>query len=309
VRRGIAPSRSQAAELIARGVVLVGGAVADKASRLVAEADPVIVGPETPRFVSRGGLKLESALERWNVAVAGLRCLDAGASTGGFTDCLLQRGAAVVVSVDVGYGILHPSLRSDSRVVLLERTNVRNLDLASVGGEAFDLVVADLSFISLTAVVHVLAGELAKPGAGLVLLVKPQFEAGRAAASRGKGVVRDHAERLRALERVASALCSAGASIIGAMPSPLLGPSGNAEFFVRATARDASSVEEPRRDGGLDPSVKRMLDVAVSAAPDVSASASADQDAGGHSEGSSSKHPRKDPRQVGMRRVGDELSW
>jgi 23S rRNA (cytidine1920-2'-O)/16S rRNA (cytidine1409-2'-O)-methyltransferase len=289
--------------------VLVGGAVADKASRLVAESDPVIVGPETPRFVSRGGLKLESALEHWNVAVAGLRCLDAGASTGGFTDCLLQHGAAAVVAVDVGYGILHQSLRSDPRVVLLERTNARNLDLASVDGEPFDLVVADLSFISLTAVVHVLAGELAKPGAELLLLVKPQFEAGRAAVSRGKGVVRDHAERLKALERVGSALCSAGASIIGAMPSPLLGPSGNAEFFVRATARPGSSVEEPRRDGRLEPPVRRMLDGAVSAAPDASASVSTDQDAGGHGEGSPSKHPRKDPRQVGVRKVGDEPAW
>jgi 23S rRNA (cytidine1920-2'-O)/16S rRNA (cytidine1409-2'-O)-methyltransferase len=196
VRRDLAPSRNEARALVEAGSVLVSGAPADKPARLVAPGEPIVVlGPPSP-YVSRGGLKLEAALARFDVPVDGCRALDAGASTGGFTDCLLQHGAARVYAVDVGHGQLDPSLRSDPRVCVLERVNVRGLDLAALqaADPAFSrcpVVVADLSFISLRTVAPALCGEVAAPGADLVVLVKPQFEAGRAAVSRGKGVVRD----------------------------------------------------------------------------------------------------------------------
>ena len=161
--------------------------------------------------MGRGGLKLEAALERFPIAVTGRRALDAGASTGGFTDCLLQHGAAHVYAVDVGHGQLHPSLRHNPDVTVLERTNVRTLTVAELAAadpayEPCPLVVADLSFISLRSVVPALTGPVTAPGADLVLLVKPQFEAGRAAVSKGKGVIRDPALWLSALQGVASAL-------------------------------------------------------------------------------------------------------
>lgn len=219
--------------------MLVGGALADKPGRLVAEAEPVVVTGEPSRYVSRGGEKLAAALDRFAVDVAGRRCLDAGASTGGFTDCLRQHGAAHVTAVDVGYGQLDGRLRADPAVEVLERTNVRQLadPDALGGGPPFEVVVADLSFISLASVVPVLAGPLAAPGADLVLLVKPQFEAGRAEVSRGRGVVRDPAVRRRAVQTVLDALTQADASIMGVMASPLLGPAGNAEYLVHARAQ------------------------------------------------------------------------
>jgi 23S rRNA (cytidine1920-2'-O)/16S rRNA (cytidine1409-2'-O)-methyltransferase len=198
----------------------------------------VLVGPPTP-FVSRGGEKLDAALTRFAVPVAGRRALDAGASTGGFTDCLLQRGAAHVYAVDVGHGQLDSSLRADPRVTVLERVNARTLTEAVLRDAdpsyaPCPLVVADLSFISLRTVVPALTGPVAAPGADLVLLVKPQFEAGRVAVSRGKGVVRDPAEWQAALAGVTSALHAAGTGIMGAMASPLTGPAGNVEFLVHA---------------------------------------------------------------------------
>jgi len=280
VRRGLARSREDARELVARHEVLVSGVVADKPARLVAASDPVVVAPGPRRFASRAGEKLEAAIDRFDVAVAGRRCLDAGASTGGFTDCLLQRGAATVVAVDVGYGQLAASLRADRRVMVLERTNIRTLDLEIAGGEPFEVVVADLSFISLTTVAPVLAGSLAAPGADLVVLVKPQFEAGRAEARRGRGVISDPAVRRAALGRVASSLVAAGAVIMGAMASPLLGPAGNAEFFLHARAHQAGAIEPLAADGrsgstGFDDRVPaddpaaRLLDAAVASAPDA----------------------------------------
>jgi 23S rRNA (cytidine1920-2'-O)/16S rRNA (cytidine1409-2'-O)-methyltransferase len=204
----------------------------------------VLVGPG-PRYVSRGGEKLDAALTRFAVAVAGRHALDAGASTGGFTDCLLQRGAARVYAVDVGHGQLDGSLRADPRVTVLERVNARTLSEAVLRDADPDyapcpLVVADLSFISLRTVVPALAGPVAAPGADLVLLVKPQFEAGRAAVSRGRGVVRDPQEWLAALAGVTSALHDAGTGIMGAMASPLTGPAGNVEFLVHARKGHAS---------------------------------------------------------------------
>ncbi|HEX6596894.1 MAG TPA: TlyA family RNA methyltransferase, partial [Acidimicrobiales bacterium] len=226
VRRGLAVSRERAQSDIAAGRVLVAGAVADKPARLVAPGEPLeLVGPP-PRFVSRGGEKLDAALDRFAIPVVGRTALDAGASTGGFTDCLLQRGAASVIALDVGHGHLDLRLRQDRRVTVRERTNVRHLRL----DEPVDLVVADLSFISLRTVATALR-EAVRPGpAGdLVVLIKPQFEAGRVEVSRGKGVVRDPATWAGAIEGVHTAFAAAGAAMMGLMVSPLLGAEGNVE--------------------------------------------------------------------------------
>jgi 23S rRNA (cytidine1920-2'-O)/16S rRNA (cytidine1409-2'-O)-methyltransferase len=197
----------------------------------------VLVAGDPPRFVSRGGEKLDAALDRFAIDPVGVRALDAGASTGGFTDCLLQRGAARVVALDVGHGQLHERLRADPRVEVHERRNVRDLAPGDLG-EPFPLVLADLSFISLRAVLpHLL--DQAAPGADLMLLVKPQFEAGRDEASRGRGVIRDPEVWRRVLEEVVVALGGYGAAIMGAMPSPITGADGNVEFLVHARAAPA----------------------------------------------------------------------
>jgi len=235
----------------------VAGAVADKPARLVAPAEPVVLRGPGPRFASRGGEKLDAALRRFSLDVSGDRALDAGASTGGFTDCLLQSGAAHVVAVDVGYGQLDARLRADPRVTVLERTNVRSLtpgSLAAIGCQPVDLVTADLSFISLAVVIPVLAGPIARPGADMVVLVKPQFEAGRAEVSRGRGVVREPGTWLQALQSVASALGGTGAAIMGAMASPLTGPAGNVEFLLHAV-----TCREPTPPAEVD----RLLEAAV----------------------------------------------
>ena len=217
--------------------MLVGGAQADKSARLVAPDEPLtVLGPPAP-FVGRGGQKLDAALTRFAVDPHGRRVLDAGASTGGFTHCLLERGAARVYAVDVGHGQLDQRLREDQRVVVLERVNVRTLTPETLRSrdptfEPCSLITADLSFISLVTVVPVLCGPLGGDDAELVLLVKPQFEAGRAVVSRGKGVIRDPEVWLHSLERVSSALRAAGTGIMGAMVSPLTGPAGNVEFLV-----------------------------------------------------------------------------
>ncbi|MGA2522283.1 MAG: TlyA family RNA methyltransferase [Acidimicrobiales bacterium] len=286
VRRGLATSREAARALVECGAVQVAGTVADKPSRLVSPSEPVVVAVGR-RFVSRGGDKLDAALERFGVDVAGRRCLDAGASTGGFTDCLLQRGALSVLAVDVGFGQIDPTLRNDPRVRVLERTNVRTLGVEALeatrstaprreagAGAGFEVVVADLSFISLTTVAPVLAGVLAAPGADLVLLVKPQFEAGRVEASRGRGVIRDPGVRREALRKVASAYLSQGATIMGVMASPVLGPAGNAEFLLRARARTTTAAGfEPAIDAVVDAvvdgTVDAAIDAAVLAAPDA----------------------------------------
>jgi 23S rRNA (cytidine1920-2'-O)/16S rRNA (cytidine1409-2'-O)-methyltransferase len=233
VRRGLARTRSEAAEAIRAGLVRVKGRPAERASTLVDPADPVVVEAPTRRFVSRGGEKLDAALDRFRIDPAGLHCLDAGASTGGFTDCLLQRGATRVTAVDVGYGQLAWGLRTDPRVLVLERTNVRDLSLADLDFRPA-LVSADLSFISLRLALPALAG-VAAGGANFVLLVKPQFEAGPAEVGRG-GVVRDPAVWRRILLAVAEASGSHGVAPRAAMASPLLGPAGNVEFFLHGVA-------------------------------------------------------------------------
>lgn len=238
VRRGLATTQREAAEAILAGRILVGGSAATKPESLVAPADHVAVADESPRYVSRGGEKLDAALTRFAIDVAGLRCLDAGAATGGFTDALLAHGAGHVVAVDVGYGQFAWSLRTDSRVTVIERRNVRNLlprDLPF----APDLVVADLSFISLARVLPALSA-VASAGATFVLLVKPQFEASRDFVEPG-GVVRDPAGWHASIGTVEEACRTVGLGLLEAMASPLLGPAGNVEFFLRAGKGNAGT--------------------------------------------------------------------
>lgn len=229
VRRALATSRQEAQEAIRAGLVAVGGSPVDRPARLVDPAEAIQVAGSPRRFVSRGGEKLAAALDAFQIDPRGRHCLDAGASTGGFTDALLQRGAVAVTAVDVGYGQLAWSLREDPRVVVMERTNVRDLAPDDVAVRP-DLVVADLSFIPLSLVVAVLV-RLAADGADLVLLVKPQFEAGRAAVGPG-GVVRDPAAWRRSIEAVVDAGEKAGAGALGLTVSPLPGPAGNVEFLL-----------------------------------------------------------------------------
>jgi 23S rRNA (cytidine1920-2'-O)/16S rRNA (cytidine1409-2'-O)-methyltransferase len=229
VRRGLAESRTAARELVSANQVLVSGSVATKPSRMVDPGDPLVLRGEPARFVGRGGEKLAGALEGFSLVVDGLRILDGGASTGGFTDCLLQAGAREVLALDVGHGQLHESLRNHPDVVVMERTNLRHVGVDDVG--KFDAAVADLSFISLTLVLDVLFG-LVRNNGWLVLLVKPQFECGRAEVSRGRGVVRDPDLWTEALTKVADAVMDREGVIMGAMVSPLRGGEGNVEFLL-----------------------------------------------------------------------------
>jgi 23S rRNA (cytidine1920-2'-O)/16S rRNA (cytidine1409-2'-O)-methyltransferase len=230
VDRGLAESRSQAQALVLAGRV----PGYEKPGQQVDETADLRVELPAP-FVSRGGEKLRNALDALGVDVEGRHCADVGASTGGFTDCLLQAGAARVVAIDVGYGQLHPRLRSDPRVTVLERTNARLLDALPFPP---DLVVCDVSFISLTkALPPVLA--LAQPGWEALVLVKPQFEAGRAQAP--KGVVRDPDVQRNVLESISEAARTWGGSTVGVVDSGLPGPKGNREFFVHLVNRPAEA--------------------------------------------------------------------
>ena len=234
VRRGLARSREQASELVAARRVKVDGAVATKAATGVTTDVALVVVPDDtrPDYVSRGGHKLAGALaafEPEGLEVRGRRCLDAGASTGGFTDVLLRAGAAEVVAVDVGYGQLAWALRSDDRVVVHDRTNVRELTSELVGGSV-DLVVGDLSFISLGLVLDALLG-VTRPDGDLALMVKPQFEVGKDRVGRG-GVVRDPELRAEAVTAVADAAARRGWGARSVTTSPLPGPSGNIEYFL-----------------------------------------------------------------------------
>jgi 23S rRNA (cytidine1920-2'-O)/16S rRNA (cytidine1409-2'-O)-methyltransferase len=237
VRRGLAASRTEAQDAVRSGLVTVAGNPATNISTMVAPGEPVDLRPAVERFVSRGGRKLEAALTRFAIDVTERRCLDAGASTGGFTDCLLRRGAAHVTAVDVGYGQLAWSLRTSERVTVLERTNVRELTVARLGHRP-DVIVADLSFISLRLVVPALA-RVARPGATAVLLVKPQFEAAPTEVGDG-GVVGDPEVWRRAIDSVAAACLAAGFGPKGLMASPLVGPAGNVEFLLHARAGEGA---------------------------------------------------------------------
>lgn len=229
VRRGLARSRGDAKRAIEEGKVLVRGIPVVRPTTMVVDTDPVSIAEPEARFVSRGGEKLDGALAAFALEVAGRRWLDLGASTGGFTDRLLQGGAVEVAAVDVGYGQLHWKLRNDPRVRVIERTNARQLraeDLPFVP----DGVTADLSFISLTVVLPAVV-EIADPGADYVLLVKPQFEVGKGAVGKG-GVVRDPELWRVAMQRVARVSETLGLGVAGAVPSKLRGPAGNNEFFL-----------------------------------------------------------------------------
>jgi 23S rRNA (cytidine1920-2'-O)/16S rRNA (cytidine1409-2'-O)-methyltransferase len=236
LRRSLVASRREAGDLIEARRVLVNGSIAEKAARMVDPGDAIIVQGEPPRFVSRGGEKLDHALTEFGIDVTGMRVLDAGASTGGFTDCVLQRGAEHVVSLDVGHGQLHPKLRDHPRVTVMERCNVRSIGLDDIGGQV-DLVVADLSFISLNKVIPALVG-VTRGGGGLVLLVKPQFEAGRAEVSKGRGVITDPAIHERVRDDVHNCLVAAGTVVRGWTDSPLTGADGNREFLVYAVLEE-----------------------------------------------------------------------
>lgn len=234
VRRGLARSREHASELISAKRVKVAGAVATKAATGVTTDVALVVleDPDRPDYVSRGGHKLAgglAAFEPLGLSVAGRRCLDAGASTGGFTDVLLRHGAAEVVAVDVGYGQLAWSLQQDPRVHVHDRTNVRELTSDQIGGPV-DVVVGDLSFISLLLVLDALLG-VTRPDGDLALMVKPQFEVGKDRVGKG-GVVRDPALRAEAVSTVAAAAAERGWGTRAVTTSPLPGPSGNVEFFL-----------------------------------------------------------------------------
>jgi 23S rRNA (cytidine1920-2'-O)/16S rRNA (cytidine1409-2'-O)-methyltransferase len=230
VRRGLARSRQQAAELIGTGKVSIDGMPAVKPATAVAVTASLTVSDDGDRaWVSRGAHKLIGALDAFGISVAGRSCLDAGASTGGFTEVLLDRGAAHVVAADVGYGQLAWSLRSDPRVIVVERTNARDLSPEAIGGRV-DLVVADLSFISLAAVLPALAG-CAWPSADIVPMVKPQFEVGKGQVGAG-GVVHDPGLRADSVLAVARRAGELGWHTVDVTASPLPGPSGNVEYFL-----------------------------------------------------------------------------
>jgi 23S rRNA (cytidine1920-2'-O)/16S rRNA (cytidine1409-2'-O)-methyltransferase len=245
----MASSRAEAQEAVRSGLVLVGGTPATKAATMVADDQPVTISAPARRFVSRGGDKLDAALERFAVDPRGMECLDAGASTGGFTDRLLRGGASHVIAVDVGYGQLAWALRTDDRVTVMERVNVRDLR-ADTLALAPGLIVADLSFISLRTVMPTLAA-ISRPHASYVLLVKPQFEAGPADVGRG-GVVRTPTVWRRILDEVVAASEGAKIQPVGIMASPVRGPAGNVEFLLHG-----------RKSGGSPRITPSDLDAAV----------------------------------------------
>lgn len=229
VRRGLVPSRTEAKRLLEEGNVIVTGLPTPKPATLVGRDTPIELRERGHGYVSRGALKLIGALEAFGVEVAGKNVLDVGASTGGFTEVLLERGAAEVVALDVGRGQLHDRLRRDDRVTVMERTNLRFAGPEETGGP-FPLIVGDLSFISLCTVAPALAG-LAAPGADLILLVKPQFEAGKGEVGRG-GIVRDEDVRRRAVDRAVRCLNEAGLGAQAMVASPIPGTGGNREVLV-----------------------------------------------------------------------------
>ena len=257
VRRGLARSREHAAELVQSGRVTVGGQQAAKPATAVSAADPVVVRADAvdENWASRGAHKLVGALDAFtDIRVEGARCLDAGASTGGFTDVLLRRGAERVICVDVGYGQLVWRLQNDDRVQIHDRTNVRTLTPEDIGGPV-DLVVADLSFISLALVLPALIG-CCRPDGHLALMTKPQFEVGKDRLGSG-GVVRDPELRAEVVTDVVTAARGLGWGLAGVVASPLPGPSGNVEYFVHLTTT-----------GGNDPEqAADMVRLAVEAGP------------------------------------------
>lgn len=257
VRRGLVDTREAAQEAIAAGVVTVSGAAADKAARMVAPDEPVVVLAPPRRYVSRGGDKLAAAIDAFGIDVTSKRCVDVGASTGGFTDCLLERGAAVVYAVDVGYGQLHAKLRDDPRVVLHERLNCRNLTVEHVGGRIVDVCTVDVSFISLRLATPPLHSVMAH-GGDWVFLVKPQFEATRAQVGKG-GIVTDAAVWKAVLERLHGWTSAQNVYLVDVVVSPIRGAKGNVEFLAHLRK------DNPR--GRV--SLARIAEVVASVDPDA----------------------------------------
>jgi 23S rRNA (cytidine1920-2'-O)/16S rRNA (cytidine1409-2'-O)-methyltransferase len=257
VENNLAESRHKAQALILAGQVLVNEQRVEKPGRMIAADAVVRLKGEVLRYVGRGGLKLEGALRAFALDVAGAVCLDVGASTGGFTDCLLQFGAARVYAVDVGRNQLAWRLRVDPRVVVREGVNARHLTSADFP-ERFDLVVGDLSFISLDKILPAL-DPLGKPSAKLIVLVKPQFEVGRDDVGKG-GVVRDPRLRRQSVERVISASWAAGFSPLGVMRSPIDGADGNAEFLLLAAFGTTDPAAKPEFDAHLLESVEKLFE-------------------------------------------------
>ncbi len=240
IRRGLVSTREEAQHEIAKGNVLAGGAVADKANRLVLPGDDVrILGPP-PKYVSRAGQKLEAALGHFQINPVGRRVLDAGSSTGGFTDCLLQAGASHVYAIDVGTNQLHEKLRGHAQVTVREQTDIRKVTPESLAGRV-DLTVGDLSFISLSQVLPSLV-DLTKPDSPMLLLIKPQFEAGRQEVSKGRGIITDPDIWDRVISEVGDAVLSLGAVMLDVMRSPVRGTSGNVEFVGHIQTGSISEV-------------------------------------------------------------------
>jgi len=250
VERGLAESRAKAQALIMAGQVRVANQVALKPATAV-DTKTTLTVDSGPRFVSRGGEKLDAALEAFDIDVSGLTCADVGASTGGFTDCLLQRGAEKVYAIDVGKGILHWKLRNDKRVVVMEKTNARYVESLP---EEIDLVTVDASFISLKILLPVIKHWIVD-SAEIVCLIKPQFEAGRRDVSRGDGVIRDPEIHKQVLLDVLGFAKQEGFNILGLIKSPLLGPKGNAEFLVWLNQTEAEGGTED-----IDQLVEKVLE-------------------------------------------------
>ena len=228
VERGLAESRNRAQRLVMAGEVRVDGEMIHKSSTQVPENARIEV-LERPKYVSRGGKKLAAAIEGFDVDITGKVCADVGASTGGFTDCLLQNGAEMVYAIDVGYGVLHWKLRNDPRVVVMERTNARYLD--NLPGPV-SLVTIDASFISLALLLPAVKGWFGDKKGQVIALIKPQFEAGRKAAAKHAGVIKDEAVHAKVIEETLSNALALGFTPVGLIPSPIKGPKGNVEFLV-----------------------------------------------------------------------------
>ena len=248
VERGLAESRSQAQRLVMAGQVRVNGQIASKPSNQYSnDADVAVL--ELPRYVSRGGTKLEAALDAFGLEVTGRVCADVGASTGGFTDCLLQHGAAKVFAIDVGKGILHWKLRQDPRVVVLEETNARNLGLLP---EPPELITIDASFISLKLLLPVVMAWFPDRHGEIIGLIKPQFEAGKSVTARGAGVIKDPTIHRQVIREVLSSAEELGFSVQGLIRSPLLGPKGNVEFLAHMVL-----------PGNLGPELNGLIDLVI----------------------------------------------
>lgn len=257
VKRGLAESPTQAQRLVMAGQVRVNGQVVIKPAASL-EPDVLLQVESGPRFVSRGGEKLEAAVQVFELEVAGKVCADVGASTGGFTDCLLQNGAQHVYAIDVGQGILDWKLRQDARVIVMERTNARFVERLP---EPVNIVTVDASFISLKTLLPVIKGWFSEDGGVLICLVKPQFEAGRQAVQRGKGVIRDPSIHRQVMVDVLSFAGQQDFEVLGLIRSPILGPKGNSEFlaYLRCSIQKAVCEDDQSKSEALLKMVNQLF--------------------------------------------------